>query len=126
MMLLRAMLFMSIALSGAITMTEVQTADAGQEKKVEKEAITIKRWIAAQKTFLDPKETMGFLEVVKDFRGNELIYWKVLSSEKGFTEPETGSEISDKAGNIWVVEKHSAADKFTRIKVTKKDPPKKP
>ncbi|WP_439627474.1 hypothetical protein [Gemmata sp.] len=69
-----------------------------QEKKAEKEAISIRRWIAAQKMFLDPKETKGFLEEVKG-----KTYWRINGSEPGFAGAEDGSEIAAKGGT-WIVE----------------------
>lgn len=115
---MRAILMVGLFLTGVIAMTTV--ADA-QEKKEEKEAITVKRWIAAQKMFLNPTETKGVLEERKG-----KTYWKVHNGEKGFDAAETGSEISRPDGSVWVVEAVvPSSDEFTHIRVKQKAVAKK-
>ncbi|WP_439626012.1 hypothetical protein [Gemmata sp.] len=116
---MRTLVAAGLFLTGAIAMTTA-VADA-QEKKAEKESISIRRWIPSEKKFLNPNETKGARE---DRKSGTI--WKIRNDEKGFLTPEPGSEITDESGTVWVVKGVSGGvDAFTRIQVEKKDPPKK-
>lgn len=91
-----------------------------EPKKAEKETVTVRRWIAAQKMFLDPNETKGFLEEVKG-----KTYWRINGSEPGFAGAEDGSEIAAKGGT-WIVETEiNTVGGPRKFRCKLKDPPKK-
>lgn len=107
-------------------MTATET-DAQDEKKVEKEPITVKRWVADEKKFLKPSETKGVREE-REYKGEKFFHWKFHGSEKGFVGAEPGSEITDRDGKVWVVVAKPSVvgqDGFTAYHCKLKDPPKK-
>jgi hypothetical protein len=127
--------FLFALLFGAITMSDVATADEKEEKKEEKkthteggftfdEKVTVKVWDEQGKKFLNPVGNLWAVRKERKDAGRTVLVFAVLGNASN-TLPTDGSLIIDKAGNEYVVTENGG-NYFGLIVKLQKAAPKKP
>lgn len=121
--MMRAML-VAFTVTGAISMSDIQAANEGQEKKEEKkepkdpykEFVTVRRWTNNDKKFENAhKDVMAFR---RDIKGSLVIALRAADTAGGV--PEAKTEIIDAEGNVYIITKVSGNVPRYDCYVTKK------